>query len=425
LQSGIGLNVILNRTNLQSNTKAAAFLAIDIIPPQVTSTAYSTRPLNVCIAIDCSYSMNDENKLVNAKVATIQLIQSLKPTDLVTLVSFAGRERVEVSAHPARDTLFFNTLINSLKLRYSTNISSALQACLKEISEQQSSFAETPLNKIILLTDGRPNAGKRKLEDFVSICEEIRSNNISVTTLGLGSDYNEELLSAISSITGGLWYHVTDASNLPMLFDEELMSMKTVIMLKPEITIEPMLGTEIVELYKVRPILDIIKAETKKGKYVIPLGDITGGQPQNLVAKISLPPKSKGNYTIAQVKLSGGKTTLTRDVVATYTNNPTLYSKETDPYPRVLLMTSQGTILLRQGVSSGEETIINQAQTILKRTMNDPNAVTVVHSNELTKILVNRFNESYEQTIIKKGNLSEEEKKKVISETTIIKKKKE
>jgi hypothetical protein len=74
-------------------------------------------------------------------------------------------------------------------------------------------------------------------------------------------------------------------------------------------------------------------------------------------------------------------------------------------------------------VASGDETVINQAQTILKRTMSDPNAVTVVRNNELAMDMVTRFNNSYEKTVIKKGNLSEEEKKKVISETTILKKK--
>jgi hypothetical protein len=209
-----------------------------------------------------------------------------------------------------------------------------------------------------------------------------------------------------------------------MIFSEELNEMKTIVMLKPELTILPISGAEIADIHKVRPVLDLIKnPEVRDGKFVLPLGDIVGGQPQNVVVKMLLPPRPDGKYRIAQAQLiGGGKTPISREVVVNYTSDPALYTKETDPYPRVLLLTSQGTILLRQGVASGDETKISQAQTILKRTMNDPNAVTVVKTNELTKDMVTRFNNSLEATIIKKGNLTEEEKKKVISETTVLKK---
>lgn len=142
------------------------------------------------------------------------------------------------------------------------------------------------------------------------------------------------------------------------------------------------------------------------------------------MAKVRVPARPKGRYRIAQVELASAEGVMPCDVVVTYTDDSSLYSKESDPYPRVLLLTSQGTILLREGVSSSDETVISQAQTILKGALSDPNALTVVKTNELAKDLVARFNNSYEATVIKMGVLSEEEKKQVISETTIIKKEK-
>jgi uncharacterized protein YegL len=424
LQQGIDLKCIINRENLQANSKAVVYLALDISPPQVSQLPNLMRSVNVCIAIDRSSSMRDENKIESAKMATIQLIQSLKPTDFVSIVSFSDHETVDVSSRPVTDVYVFNNAINNLKARGSTDIHSALQASLNEIARQRPNFPEPPVNRIILITDGQPTVGKDKIDEFLPLCEEIRRYDTSVTSLGLGSDYNEQLLSTIASATGGSWYHVTDPNNLPMLFADELIEMKTVVMLKPELSIQPMSGAEIADIHKVRPVLDLVKnPEIKQGKYVLPLGDIVGGQPQNVVVKVTLPPRPEGKYRIAQATLTGGRAAITRDIIVNYTNDPTLFSKETDPYPRVLLLTSQGTILLRQGVASGDDTVINQAQTILKRTMADPNAVTVVKTNDLTKDLVTRFNNSYEQTVIKKGNLSEDEKKKVIAETTIMKKK--
>jgi Ca-activated chloride channel homolog len=419
------MQCILNRVFLQTNAKAVVYLAVDINPSDAgVVEANAQRPLNVCVAIDRSGSMRAENKLDKAKIATLQLVQSLKPTDYISVVSFSNTERVEVVSQPAGNFAIFQLAVQSIKASGYTNLYSALTASFQEVAKQREFFLEPPVSRIILLTDGQPTSGQKTVEEFMPLCEEIRKNDTSITTLGLGSDYNERLLTAIASKTGGLPLHVSDSNTLQQFFSQELSDMKTVVMIKPELRIQPVSGAEIMNVHKVRPVLDLIQnPEIRNDKYIVPLGDIVGGQPQNVVFKIALPPKVEGTYRIAQVELVSGKDTVTCEVLVNYTNDVALYSKETNSYPRVLLLTSQGTILLRQGVSMSDPAKINQAQTILTRTMSDPNAVTVVKTNELTRDLVNRFNNSYEITVVKKGSLTEEEKKQVASQTTVIKKK--
>lgn len=425
MQSNVDLKCTLNREYLQAGNKAVVYLAMDISPPQAIRIPDAFRPLNVCITIDRSGSMQEEKKIENAKLATMQLIKSLKPIDYVSVISFSDKQRVEVSSQSADDVKVFQKAVDAIKAKGSTNIYSALTASFEEISRQRGNFTQEPVNRIILLTDGRPTIGKERIDDFSPLCEDIRRNQTSVTALGLGSNYNEQLLSAIASNSGGTWYHVTNPNTMPEIFSEELDEMRTVVMLKPELSIQPMSGSELAEIYRVRPLLDIVEnPQLTGGKYTILLGDLVADQPQNAVAKVRVPARPKGRYRIAQVELASAEGVMPCDVVVTYTDDSSLYSKESDPYPRVLLLTSQGTILLREGVSSSDETVISQAQTILKGALSDPNALTVVKTNELAKDLVARFNNSYEATVIKMGVLSEEEKKQVISETTIIKKEK-
>lgn len=426
LNSSVGMHCVVNREFLQANNKAVVYLAVDINPPDMSGveTANVRKPLNVCIAIDRSGSMRDEEKLNNAKIATLQLIQSLKPSDYVSVISFSDKNRVEVMSQPAGNYTIFQETVQNIKAGGATNIYSALSASLEELNKQAALFSEPAVSRVILLTDGQPTSGKKKLEDFVALAKEIGKNNISITTLGLGGYYNQQLLSAISAETSGLPLHVTDPNTLQQIFFEELTDMNTVVMVKPELRIKPISEAQIVDIYKVRPVLNLIDdPEVKDEKYIVPLGDLVGGQPQNIVFKVALPPKPEGTFRIAQVELVSGKEKVTNDIVVNYTNNAELYSKETDSYPRVLLFTSQGTVLFREGVSMSDPTKISQAQTVLKRTMSDPNAVTVVKSNELTQDLVNRFNDAYEKTVIKKGVLTEEEKKQVTSQTTVIRKK--
>jgi uncharacterized protein YegL len=414
----------VNRGYLKSGSEAVVFLAMDILPPAACQVPNLFRPLNVCIAIDRSGSMNEEKKLDMAKLAASQLIQSLKPSDYASIVTFADSVCVEVPSRPVTDISFFNYAINAMKAKGLTDIYSALNTSFQEMARQRGSFTEQPLSRIILLTDGQPTKGKDKVDEFVPLCTDMRRNDISVTALGVGSDYNEQLLSGIASTTGGIWYHVTDPQNLPSIFAEELEEMKTVVMTKPELYIQPMSGAELSEIHKIRPMLNLVQnAETADGRYRIPLADVVGCQPQNVVAKVHLPARPDGQYRIAKAELRSGRTSVSKDIVVNYTSDPNLYAKETDPYPRVLLMTSEGTILLRNGIADGDPTKISQAQTIVKATFQDLNAQTVVRNNELIRELKDRFDDTTATVISTKGKLSEEDKKKALSETTVIKRK--
>jgi len=425
------MKCVVNRDYIQAESKAVLHLAVDVSPPPAPQETQDVKPLNVCLTIDRSGSMAEEKKIENARVAALQLIESLNPRDYVSLVTFADHEQVDVNARPASDLRYFQQAVNSIRAKGLTDIHSALKASFDETTYVARGIwglgPERPVSRIILLTDGQPTKGKDRVKDFVDLCTDMRRNDISVTALGLGSDYNEELLSAIASHSGGAWYHITDPTNLPGIFTEELLEMKTVLVVKPELHLQLLSGAELSDIHKVRPMLDIVKdPEIIDLKYIIPLSDIVGGQPQNFVARVHVPARPEGRYRIAKVELLSGDTCISEDVVVSYTNDASLYSKETSQYPRMLLLMSQGTKLIRDGVSFEDETIVNQAETLVKSAWADPNALTVLkgEQRDLLIDLKTRFERAHEKTIVRKGKLTKEEKKRLLSETTIIKKRK-
>ena len=175
MNSSVGMHCVVNREFLQANNKAVVYLAVDINPPDAceVETASVQKPLNVCIAIDRSGSMRDEEKLNNAKIATLQLIQSLKPSDYVSVISFSDKNRVEVMSQPAGNYTIFQETVQNIKAGGATNIYSALSASLEELNKQAALFSEPAVSRVILLTDGQPTSGKKKLEDFVALAKEI------------------------------------------------------------------------------------------------------------------------------------------------------------------------------------------------------------------------------------------------------------
>src|SRR5712692_9198284 len=94
MSSPVGLNCVLDREFLRVGEAAEVNLAVDLVPASTSVPSFQP-PVNLCIAIDRSGSMAEQNKLESAKEAAIQTIRGLRATDGLSLVSFAGDVAVE------------------------------------------------------------------------------------------------------------------------------------------------------------------------------------------------------------------------------------------------------------------------------------------------------------------------------------------
>ncbi len=78
------------------------------------------------------------------------------------------------------------------------------------------------LNRVLLLTDGEPTAGTRDFASIVGQVAEQKSRGITVTALGFGPDYNEELMAGIARRSGGNYYYIARPELIPEVFRREL-----------------------------------------------------------------------------------------------------------------------------------------------------------------------------------------------------------
>jgi len=85
------------------------------------------------------------------------------------------------------------------------------------------------VNRIVLLSDGLANVGPSRTSDLANLGRELRRESMSVTTIGLGDDYNEDLMTALAEVTNANYYYVRDAENLPGIFAEELGSARSLV----------------------------------------------------------------------------------------------------------------------------------------------------------------------------------------------------
>jgi len=401
---------LANRTHVKSNAGSVIFVGIDLFADE--STILQSRNLNICLAIDCSGSMQGE-KIERAKESAIILARSLSPNDLISIVTFEYKVKVLLAPTLASEQDKIENVISTIGIGSATSLYGGLQKANDLASKNATSGRIT---RIVLMTDGIPT-DKENPKDYEKLCTEIRKNGITVNPIGLGDNYNEELLLRISDSGGGEWMHVTDPHfQLPNFLREQVTLMLNTVIVNPELQLEFLSGTEIIDFYTVKPTLTKMELPQRKGdKYVLNLRDLVMGQEQTIVFRVRLPSQSSGTYNLLNASAIGKNVNMS----ITYTEDPNLYNSEPNPDPRILLFATEGTVLMRKGMS-GDTIALQKAETILKAIPTDPDATIML--NPATQATVMNLKQIHDTTVMK-PNLSEAEKKDLMHDTTIIRRK--
>jgi len=352
-------------------------------------------------------------KIERAKESAIVLARSLSPNDLISIVTFEYKVKVLLAPTSASEQDKIENVIRSITVGSATALYGGLQKANDLASKNSKSGRIT---RIILMTDGIPT-DKENPKDYEKLCKEIRKNGITVNPIGIGDDYNDELLLRISDSGGGEWLHVTDPHfELPNFLREQVTIMLNTVVINPELKLQFLPGAEIVDFYTVKPVLTKMEPPQRKGDtYVLNLRDLVVDQEQTIVFRVKLPSQPNGTYNLLNASVVNKNV----DVSITYTEDPNLYNSEPNPDPRILLFATEGTVLMRKGMD-GDTIALQKAETILKAIPTDPDAT--VSLNPATQDTVINLKKIHDTTVMK-PNLSESEKKHLMHDTTIIRRK--
>jgi uncharacterized membrane protein/uncharacterized protein YegL len=171
--------------------------------------------LALALLIDCSGSMAG-SKIDLAKEAARASVEVLGPDDLIEVVGFAGEPDRHVRLQSARNRLGVMQNIARLIAQGGTQLFPAL-----DVAYQDLAIARARIKHVILLTDGQTQES-----GIPEVIQAMRSENITVSTVGLGRDVNRELLQSAASLGGGRAYFTEDPRNVPRIFVHETTSQK-------------------------------------------------------------------------------------------------------------------------------------------------------------------------------------------------------
>jgi Ca-activated chloride channel homolog len=228
-------------------------------------------PLNLAVVLDRSGSMTGA-KIEKAKQAAMQLVDRLRPDDYFSFVIFSDDAQLIVPAQHVEDKDALKEKIESVEAQGST----ALYAGVKMGAEQVEEFLSSKrINRVILLSDGIANVGPSSPRQIRRLGSDLVERGISVTTIGVGDDYNEDVMAGLAEASDANYYYVKDTEKLPEVFDKELGEMLNVAVRDVRIEITCPDG--------VKPLGFIGRSEKfENQKAVIKLSQFTPGQDRYL-----------------------------------------------------------------------------------------------------------------------------------------------
>ena len=217
------LNLVPERGYLVRNSPQEVVIKIDLAAVANRHKARRT-PLNLAVVLDKSGSMTGA-KLEKTKQAAMQLVDRLAPNDVFSLVIFSDEARVLVPAQKVADKDALKEKIESIQAGGSTALYAGVKTGAEQISEY---FSSQRINRIILLSDGLANVGPSTPRDLRRLGSDLAERGMAVTTIGVGDDYNEDLMAGLAEASDANYYYVRDTETLPEIFAKELGDMLAV-----------------------------------------------------------------------------------------------------------------------------------------------------------------------------------------------------
>lgn len=232
--------------------------------------------MNLVLVIDRSGSMGSEGKLDQVKNAADQIINNMNSTDRLAVVIYDDSVQTLIPSSPIENKAALKESIDSLTPGGSTNLYGGLE---QGFEEARKNFKENYVNRIVLLSDGLANAGITDPDQINAEAKQIRSNAISVSTMGVGVDYNEDLMANLADFSGGNYYYISSELNLAQVFEKEWNLMQSVVATNARATFELGEGVDVVDVAG-------FKWEKTGNRLSIQIPDVYSGETKRVLVQL-------------------------------------------------------------------------------------------------------------------------------------------
>ena len=261
-------------------------VVVTIAAPDPPPDAARMRPpLSLAIVVDRSGSMRGA-PIENAKAAALAMLRQLEDRDAFAVVSYANQAAPVLAMARATEArkAMARAAIEMIDVDGGTCLSCGLDAGAAELAR---SPIRDGLRRLLLISDGRANAGVFHPDALARLAASEADRGDSISTVGVGLDYDDRTMRGIAEVGRGNYYFAEDTVALSQMFVHELATLSQTVASEVRLRATAAPGVRIEQVYGY--------PMTREGDgVVVPIADLRAGELRKLVFRVALTAASPG-----------------------------------------------------------------------------------------------------------------------------------
>lgn len=279
-----------------TSTPQLAYVLVEVKP---TAAVKDVRmPLNFGFVLDHSGSMRGE-KIEQLREAVKLAIDQMADEDLVSVVVFNDSADVVAPSMPAADRRTLKRKVDRIRAGGGTTMSRGMREGLHQIGLGVSADR---MNRMLLLTDGQTFGDE---EDCVRLAQDAQAKDVTVNALGLGDDWNEDLLDDIAAAGGGHADFIDQPDKIVPLFSQTVQRTQSLVVHNAELILRLVSGVVPRQVWQVTPMISNLGYRPLGERDVqVSLGEIEAQDGTSILVELMVPARPAGRYRIAQAEVT-------------------------------------------------------------------------------------------------------------------------
>jgi Ca-activated chloride channel family protein len=346
---------------VQAGKPQTAFLKVAMTGFALPSQS-SRAPANVAIVIDKSGSMAGD-RLVNARNAAIMAVDGMGRNDIVSVLAFDDTVEVIAPATKVTDKESIKRAIARIRTGGGTGLFAGVS---KGAWEVRKFLDKTRVNRVILLSDGQANVGPSTPAELGQLGSSFAREGISVTTIGLGLGYNEDLMTQLAGYSDGNHAFVENPQDLARIFKQEFGDVSSVVAQEIDVKIILKRG--------IRPIRILGReGEISNDTVHLRMNQLYSEQEKFIILEVEIPAGKVGqNMDLAGVNVSylnmqsKNKDSMTRSVAVGFSDSEAVVAKAIDKKTMTSAVQQVSNLRSKQALQLRDEGKLEEAQKVLE-----------------------------------------------------------